>query len=664
MIQTKKIRPQIVVILGLLISILLTATAWAEYQPGQSWQGQDSEYSSNRLLVRFNSSTSIAAMNNTLSSVNGKIARSYLAPGLKLIELDGSIAINDAVSLLAGDPDILYAEPDYIVHTAATTPNDPSFNLLWGLHQTSDADIDAPEAWDLSTGSANVVVGVIDTGVDYNHVDLASNMWVNPGEIPGNNIDDDLNGWVDDVYGIDTVNNDGDPYDDNFHGTHCAGTIGAQGNNGIGVVGVNWNVSIMALKFLDSSGSGYTSNAITCIDYAASMGAHLTSNSWGGGLPSQAMKDSIENANMIFVAAAGNSGLDNDIYPHYPASYTSPQIISVLSTDSNDNLSYFSNYGSTSVDVGAPGSNIYSCQPGNRYQYLSGTSMATPHVAGLAALLMAYEPALITNPAALKSRILGGVDVLSSLAGRCVTEGRINAFTSLSGGSGSLVIDIKANTSDGPVTIAPGDPLSVKINLNSGDLLGENADWWVLAQLPSGGWFHYNLSLGWQPGLSFVHQGALFDVSSLEVLNLSNLAIGTYTFYFAVDMVMDGFLTMSDIYYDSVEVNIAPVASIVGLWNILYDWSCDGLPGSTWIEFFNGGTFNNGEGYSGTWTQNGNQVEFVYTNGTTYTGTFSGDTMTGTMDSLSGFTGCWDATRTSKAVNGGSTDNGVDASGQ
>ena len=186
---------------------------------------------------------------------------------------------------------------------------------------TPDADIDAPEAWDIGTGSTDVVVAVIDTGVDYTHPDLAANMWVNPGEIPDNGIDDDGNGYDDDVYGYDFCNYDGDPFDDHYHGTHCAGTIGAIGNNSEGVAGVNWRVKIMALKFLDATGSGWTDDAINCVEYSIQMGAKLSSNSWGGGGFDQALKDAIDaagQAGMLFVAAAGNGGSDNDISRHIP----------------------------------------------------------------------------------------------------------------------------------------------------------------------------------------------------------------------------------------------------------------------------------------------------------------------------------------------------------
>ena len=231
--------------------------------------------------------------------------------------------------MLDANPHVQFFEPDATVETQRT-PNDPDFDSLWGLNNlgqtggTLDADIDAAEAWNITTGSGQRIVAVIDTGVDYRHEDLAANMWTNLGEIPGDGIDNDGNGFIDDIYGYDFANNDGDPLDDNNHGTHVAGTIGAVGNNGIGVTGVNWNVQIMALKFLQADGSGTISAAIEAIDYAVENGASISNNSWGfNGAPSQALHDAVAAARSqdhIFVAAAGNGnflgfGLDNDVSP-------------------------------------------------------------------------------------------------------------------------------------------------------------------------------------------------------------------------------------------------------------------------------------------------------------------------------------------------------------
>ncbi|MEJ2746055.1 MAG: S8 family peptidase, partial [bacterium] len=242
---------------------------------------------------------------------------------------------------------------------------------------------------------------------------------------------------MDDVYGWDFCNNDNDPMDDHGHGTHCSGTIGAVGNNGIGVVGVNWKTSIMALKFLGGDGWGETSDAISCVEYAVANGAKVLSNSYGGGDYEQAFHDAIEAANsagVLFVAAAGNEGLDNDVVPHYPSSYGNENVIAVAATDSLDDLAGFSCYGATTVDVGAPGSWIYSTWPGDYYDYASGTSMACPHVAGLAALLLSYQISSYqpgVDHLGIKQAIMESVDESSDLVGKCVSGGRINAYGAL-----------------------------------------------------------------------------------------------------------------------------------------------------------------------------------------------------------------------------------------
>ena len=257
-----------------------------------------------------------------------------------------------AVKVFASDPRVAYAQPNHVVSIAAT-PNDPSFGQLWGLHNTgqtggtNDKDIDAPEAWELATGDSNIVVAVTDTGVDFSHPDLADQRWVNTLDPVGGG-DDDGNGLVDDWSGWDFVNDDNDPFDDHRHGTHVSGTIGAEGDNGVGVVGVNWNVKIMALKFLNSAGSGTTADAIASTLYAADHGADVSSNSWGGGPYEQALLDAIEygaSRGMLFVAAAGNDGFNNDVTPTYPATYASDAVLAVAATDHNDGLAFFSSYG-------------------------------------------------------------------------------------------------------------------------------------------------------------------------------------------------------------------------------------------------------------------------------------------------------------------------------
>eukprot|EP00930_Biecheleria_cincta_P062208 TRINITY_DN476_c0_g1_i4.p1 TRINITY_DN476_c0_g1~~TRINITY_DN476_c0_g1_i4.p1 ORF type:complete len:1532 (+),score=276.30 TRINITY_DN476_c0_g1_i4:320-4597(+) len=314
-------------------------------------------------------------------------------------------------------------------------PNDANFSKLWGMDHFGGRDIDAVEAWKTFTGdsSKGIVVAVIDTGIDYTHPDLKDRMWVNPNEIPNNGIDDDNNGIVDDVYGADFANSDGDPMDDQMHGTHCSGTIAGSGNNGLGVAGVTWQgVRLMALKFLTASGGGRTSDAIKALNYAVAMGARLTSNSWGGGGSSSAMRVAIERADragMLFVAAAGNEASNNDDVGSYPANYPSSSIISVASTTLAGKLSSFSNYGETMVDVAAPGSDIFSSVPHGKYASLSGTSMACPHVSGLAALVWLYRPRLSAHQ--VKEIILQSAVRQHALKGTSATDGIINARRAL-----------------------------------------------------------------------------------------------------------------------------------------------------------------------------------------------------------------------------------------
>ncbi len=313
-------------------------------------------------------------------------------------------------------------------------PNDTYMWAEWGLYQDNDMDIDMPEAWDLETGRSSTVVAVIDTGVDYTHEDLAANMWRNPGEIPGNGIDDDGNGYVDDVYGVNAITDSGDPLDDHGHGTHVSGTIGARTNNQIGVAGINWNVQIMAVKFLDSSGSGYLYDAIKGIDYVVTMknrgvNVVLSNNSWGGGGFYQPLYDAIQramNAGILFVAAAGNSAINSDNNPQYPASYGLQNIISVAALDSNGNLATFSNYGARSVHIAAPGVNIASTYKGNQYRYMSGTSMAAPHVSGVLALLASHAPTLSWS--SLKAYLLANGKELASLDGVVLSKSMISAY--------------------------------------------------------------------------------------------------------------------------------------------------------------------------------------------------------------------------------------------
>ncbi|HEX8096710.1 MAG TPA: S8 family peptidase, partial [Pyrinomonadaceae bacterium] len=388
------------------------------------------EFVPGEVLVRFREDAPAAKGQSRADAVTGedgtqipmtveRLDREEAVRGLRKVHVSPEKTL-EAIQALSKRPDVLYAEPNYRLYADAV-PNDPRFanGNLYALKNLGvpGADIKAEQAWNTTTGSRGIVVGVIDEGVDINHEDLKANVWTNPGETPGDGIDNDGNGFVDDVNGWDFANNDNTVFDYPFatypapngsytgdtddHGTHVSGTIGAVGNNGTGVVGVNWQVSLMPLKFL-KKGGGDDANAIKAVLYAKKMrdlwassggakGANVRvlSNSYGGGGFSQAFLDAIKSAGdsgILFVAAAGNEGANNDSSPHYPSSYEASNLIAVASTTSSDTLSGFSNYGATSVNIAAPGSGIWSTTPKNTYSSYSGTSMATPHVSGAAAL--------------------------------------------------------------------------------------------------------------------------------------------------------------------------------------------------------------------------------------------------------------------------------------
>lgn len=343
--------------------------------------------------------------------------------GAQVVQLEEGPDVQSLSALAEDIPGVLYIEPVYELRIDVE-PNDPRYGEQWGFPQ-----IKAPPAWDTRTDSSEFVVAIIDTGVDYRHPDLAANMWQNPGETPGNGLDDDNNGVVDDVFGANFVpsNTTGDPADDHGHGTHVGGTVGAVSENNLGVAGTGWSASLMALKFLNENGSGSTAGAIRAIEYAIRMEADVMNNSWGGGGKSQALAEAIEAANdagILFVAAAGNSNTDNDSQPHYPSSYDVPNVLAVMATDQNDNRAGFSSFGATSVDVGAPGTSILSTIPGGDYRAFNGTSMATPHVSGAAALVWAQNPSL--NHLEVKDRLMQTADVVPGLSGTSVTGARIN----------------------------------------------------------------------------------------------------------------------------------------------------------------------------------------------------------------------------------------------
>ncbi|MDP7288657.1 MAG: S8 family serine peptidase, partial [Phycisphaerae bacterium] len=477
------------------------------------WDGQTSQARADEWIVRFEDGSSaadkISALGSslaeigiealTLDSIGGSQFGILRAPGL---------SASQAAAWAAKQSGVLYIEPNFVYSVsdtiASTFPDDPSMTdgTLWGLHNTGqsggavDADIDAPEAWDLVTGSSDVVIAVIDTGIDYTHPELAGNLWMNPGEIPDDDIDNDSNGYIDDVYGWNFVDDNNDPMDGHDHGTHVSGTIGGVGDDASGITGVNWDVSIMALKFLDDSGSGSTEDAILAIDYATmmrrdySVNVVATNNSWGGGGYSTALLDAIENSGrggVLFVAAAGNEGQNNELIPHYPSDYDSEYIVSVAATDRYDQLAGFSNYGAISVDVGAPGVSIYSSVSGGGYAWFQGTSMAAPHVAGVVGLLAAYQPDATVGE--IRDAILSSVDPLASLDGVTVTGGRLNAFSALLalGSGGPRVMSASPSGRSAPVAeisiyfsedLAPASVIGANFTLrdNGVDGIFDNAD--------------------------------------------------------------------------------------------------------------------------------------------------------------------------------------------
>jgi beta propeller repeat protein len=403
-------------------------------------EGRD--YAQGEVIIKLNAGVSSSEANTLREKLGAEVIETTKTLGIQRWSISGT-SVRQVIESFGNDPRIEYIQPNFIVRTTATIPSDPRFKELWGLNNTGqtggkvDADIDAPEAWDTQTGS-DVVVGVIDTGVDYTHPDLNDNMWKNPGEVAGDGIDNDGNGFVDDVYGYDFVYEDSDPMDVFGHGTHVSGTIAAEANNNQGIVGVNWNAKIMALKFLSDDGWGYTFDAIQAVEYATLMkknhgvNINLTNNSWGGGGYDQGLYDAIAaagQAGQLFIAAAGNGyGNDNDTNPFYPATYNLDNVISVAATNHNDQLAYFSNIGATTVDLAAPGENVLSTVPGG-YAVYSGTSMATPHVAGVASLFWSEDPSLSTQEV---QELLLKVDPLAALAGKVVANGRLNAFNALS----------------------------------------------------------------------------------------------------------------------------------------------------------------------------------------------------------------------------------------
>jgi len=408
----------------------------------------------------------------SLKNLQGKVLNemSLLNGQYILFKKSNKQTLEQTLKELNDNPSVEYAEPNFVykaiqndltiqdVHKSQYSKskkrltNDPKFGELWGLINDgtneptanggnssatgrAGSDINAAKAWKITKGNSRIKIAVIDTGVDYNHEDLKSNMWTNEKELNGKpGIDDDGNGYVDDIHGYDFANNDGDPMDGNGHGTHCSGTIAAGHNNGIGIAGVMANAQIVGVKFLTDEGSGTTAAAIAAIDYATKVGVDIMSNSWGGGGHSQALEDVIKVANaagIIFTAAAGNSASNNNSTPQYPANYDVSNVISVAAHNYNDDLASFSCYGSNTVHVAAPGRNILSTTPNNNYDVFSGTSMATPHVTGVIGLYLSEHGK--QDPETLRENLMRSSVYAAAYGRTTISGGRVDAYNFLSG---------------------------------------------------------------------------------------------------------------------------------------------------------------------------------------------------------------------------------------
>jgi subtilisin family serine protease len=396
------------------------------------------------LIVGFAPSATAWQEQRAIDKTRGELEQRIESVDAALVTVDPA-RTDDVSARLLRNPAVEFVEPNYVLR-ARRIPNDRSFGDQWGLRNLghfdgkAGADISATAAWDVTTAT-NAIVAVVDTGVSYKHPDLAGNTWKNAGD-PVNGQDDDGDGFSDDVYGADFFANDSNPDDDGGHGTHVAGIIGAQGNNATGVTGVNWDVNVMALKFLDENGEGNTADAANAIDFAVAHGARIVNASWGGPSFSQALYGSIRRAGergAIVVAAAGNEGVNADTRPDYPAAFDLPNIVSVAATDRADRLLDFSNYGAKSVDLGAPGDDILSTVPTisdpTGYASFSGTSMAAPFVSGAAALYLSKFPQASVDQ--IKAALLQSVDRLPTLVGKTVSGGRLNLARTLGASSPS-----------------------------------------------------------------------------------------------------------------------------------------------------------------------------------------------------------------------------------
>jgi thermitase len=439
----------------------------AVQEPHHSDDAEASDFETaedSEVIVRFREGTTTEEINAITARLNDRLEdRFENVDGAAVIADEDGRDAEQVAAQYRALPQVVYAEPNVsikldpgededdtaeettdtseddppVVKLNAVGPNDPLFNEQWSLQNTgqregkSGADICATRAWTKTTGSNRVVVAVIDTGVDYSHTDLAGNIWTRPASLAPYS-DKEL-GTFDDLHGFDAADMDGDPMDDNGHGTHCAGIVGAEGDNKEGVSGVNWHVQIMPLKFLDASGRGSLRAAIECINYVIArkkdgVNVRIISASWGSNFGSRALRDAIRRAGeegILFVAAAGNDSTNNDRLPHYPSNYDLPNVLAVAALDRQDKLARFSNFGVKSVHIAAPGAEILSTWLNNEYEEHSGTSMATPEVSGVAALVLAENPNMTVEQ--LRARLLESVDKIPALEGKVASGGRLNA---------------------------------------------------------------------------------------------------------------------------------------------------------------------------------------------------------------------------------------------
>lgn len=436
--------------------------------------GEKEAYVKGQLIIKFKTDARDETLVQIASENQMVFKKSIQGIGADLFTMPEEMDMAAVIAKVKADPKVEYVEPNFYLWPTAT-PNDTLFTQQWGLKNngqavrgargTAGADIEAPAAWNISQGSRNVIVAIIDTGVEIHHPDIAPNRWYNTKELQGagnlnnwrpNGIDDDGNGYVDDVVGWDFVYNVNNPRDlSSGHGTHVAGIAAASGNNGKGVAGVSWRSRIMPLAVQNYASGGLPISAIVeALAYAQKMGAKVVNMSFGAYGASQTLQNAINQAKTpVLCAAAGNDGRNNDIYQHFPSNYTNANLIAVAATNQSDRLASFSNFGASSVDVAAPGVNIVSTYiKGSGYAYISGTSMASPMVAGIAALVLSQRPSL--SSVQVVSVIKSSVDKIDALSGKTSTSekvstgGRVNALKALSsesggdGGGGGCFIDI------------------------------------------------------------------------------------------------------------------------------------------------------------------------------------------------------------------------------